>query len=161
MKRIAFIVFFAYLFFLLEFVLYNAFGNWGKPEFLVLLVVFCSLYWGIRYSIIAALAGGLIKDAFSIEPFGTYLFIYVSAAFLTTLVRRNFYQPGSRVSRVLVVFAVVVGCFTAALFIHLRQQEVRLADAVGFILAPQLITTMIAATFVFQQLRGACAKLKL
>ena len=99
MKRIAIIALLAYLFFVIEFILYDLFGPWGKPELVLLLVVFWGLYSGIRYSIVAALVGGLLKDIVSPMPFGAFLFVFLSAAYLTTFVRRTLYQPGSRFSR--------------------------------------------------------------
>jgi hypothetical protein len=45
--------------------------------------------------------------------------------------------------------------------LRLRQHEVRLTEAVFFILIPQLVTTMVAATFVFQGLRNVVVKFKL
>ena len=47
-KRAAAIAAVVYLFFIAEFVLYNTVGMWGKPELMVLAVIFCNLYWGIK-----------------------------------------------------------------------------------------------------------------
>ena len=160
-KRVIAIAAVVYLFFIAEFVLYNTVGIWGKPELMVLAVIFCNLYWGIRYGIWAALIAGLLRDAFGIQPFGTYLFIYIAAAYLTTYIRKNIYQPGSRFSRAMAAFLVVTGCFILEITLRLRQHEVRLPEAVCFILMPQLATTMVAATFIFQGLRNFVVKLKL
>ena len=160
-KRLLAIALIVYIFFLAEFVLYNTAGAWGKPELLVLAVIFCNLYWGIRWGIWAAVVAGLVRDAFSIQPFGAHLFIYIAAAYLTTYIRKNIYQPGSRFSRAMAAFFVVVGCFTVETVLHLRQYDVRLPEAVLCILIPQLVTTMVAATFVFQGLRNLVVKLKL
>ena len=160
-KRLFAIALIVCLFFIAEFVLYNTVGGWGKPELLVLAVIFCNLYWGIRYGIWAAVVAGLVRDAFSIQPLGTYLFVYIAAAYLTTYIRKNIYQPGSRFSRAMAAFFVVVGCFIIEITLHLRQHEVRLPEAVLCILVPQLVTTMAAATFVFQLLRNLVAKLRL
>ena len=160
-KRVIAIAAVVYLFFIAEFVHYNTVGMWGKPELMVLAVIFCNLYWGIRYGIWAALIAGLLRDAFGIQPFGTYLFIYIAAAYLTIYIRKNIYQPGSRFSRAMAAFLVVTGCFILEIVLRLRQHEVRLPEAVCFILMPQLLTTMIAATFVFQGLRNLVVKLKL
>ncbi len=161
MKRAVAIALIVYLFFLAEFVLYNTVGVWGKPELLILAVIFCNLYWGIRYGIWAAVVAGLVRDAFGLQPFGTYLFIYIAAAYLTTYIRKNIYQPGSRFSRAMAAFFVVTGCFVLETVLRLRQHEVRLTEAVFFILIPQLVTTMVAATFVFQGLRNIVVKFKL
>ena len=161
MKQALAIAILVYLAFLAEFVLFNTFGRWGRPELLVLAVVFCNLYWGIRHSIWAAFIAGMLKDAFSIEVFGTYLMVYITAAYLTTFIRNNFYQPGSRFSRAVVTFFVLVGIFVLETLMHMRFFDVRVGEAVAYILVPQVVATMVAANFMFQALRDAVGKLKL
>jgi rod shape-determining protein MreD len=150
-----------YLAFLSEFVLFNTFGPWGKPELLMLAVVFCNLYWGIRHSIWAAFLAGLLKDSFSIETFGTYLLVYIAAAYLTTFIRNNLYQPGSRFSRMVVTFFVLIGIFVLEVLLHIASFEIRIDEAVAYILVPQLITTMFVGTYVFYWLRDLVSQFKL
>jgi rod shape-determining protein MreD len=157
MKRVAVIALVSYLAFALEFLLFNFWGQWGKPELLVLVVVFFNLYLGIRFSIIAAVFGGLFKDASGIAPFGTYVLVYIAGAYLTTIVCRYLYQPGSKVSRVLVTFFVVTGCFMVQAVLSNMNHEARLGEQLLYILVPQLLTTMIAATYVFGRLRNISA----
>ena len=154
MKRIAVIGLVSYLAFALEFLLYNFWGHWGKPELLILVVIFFNLYLGIRFSIIAAVFCGIFKDASGVAPFGTYILVYIAGSYVTTFVRRYLYQPGSRFSRSLVAFFVVVGCFIVQAILSNMNHEVRLSELLLYILVPQLLTTMIAATYVFEQLRN-------
>jgi rod shape-determining protein MreD len=153
MKRILIITLICYLLFAAEFVLYNSFGAWGKPELLILAIVFFNLYLGIRFGIIAALICGLLKDSISIEPFGTYLFVYTAGAYATTFARQYLYQPGSRFSRAMVAFFAVASCFIVQSAVTLMNHEVRFNEVLVYLLIPQLITTMVAATFVFHRLR--------
>jgi rod shape-determining protein MreD len=162
MKRVAVIGLVSYLAFALEFLLYNFWGQWGKPELLILVVIFFNLYLGIRFGIIAAVFCGIFKDASGVAPFGTYILVYITGSYVTAFVRRYLYQPGSRGSRVLVTFFVVVGCFIIQAILTLIPDihnypsnmgyEVRLPELLFYILLPQLLTTMIAATYVFKQL---------
>ena len=161
MKKGLLIAVLVYCAYLCEFVLYNTFGPWGKPELMLLTVVFCNLYWGIRYSIWAGFVAGVLKDAFGIAPFGTYLFVYIAAAYLTTGIRNNFYQPGSRFSRAVVTFFVLVAIFIIEVVLHLRSFEVRFTEAVAYVFMPQMVTTMVAVTYVFQTLRNTAMRLKL
>ncbi len=161
MKRYFIITIFVYIAFLLEFVSFNAFGSWGKPEFLVLVIIFCNLYWGIRHSLWAAFIAGMLKGAFDIEPSCTYVLVFISAAYLTTFIRRNLYQPGSRFSRVVVTFFVLIAIFVMELLLHLRFMQVRLDEAMMYILIPPLVLTMAIATFVFAQLKALTQRLKL
>lgn len=129
-------------------------GEWGKPELLILVVIFFNLYLGIRFSIIAAVFCGIFKDASGIAPFGTYVLVYIAGAYLTTVIRRYLYQPGSRFSRAVVTFLVVIGCFIVQLLLMSMSHEVHLKEQLLYLLVPQLLTTMIAATYVFAQLRN-------
>lgn len=161
MKNFGVITIFVYLAFLIEFVLYNTFGVWGKPELMVLVIIFCNLYWGIRHSLWAAFVAGLLKGAFDIEPFGTYVLIYITAAYLTTIIRKNLYQPGSKFSRLVVALFVLLSIFMMEFVLHLRSMEIRFSEAVIFILIPTLALTMVVATFVFVLLKNIALKLKI
>jgi len=152
MKRIVVIGIVSYLAFVLEFLLYNFWGPWGKPELLILVVIFFNLYLGVRFGLIAAFLCGLFKDSTGIAPFGTYIFIYIAGSYLTVLVRKYLYQPGSRFSRALVSFFVVIGAFLIQVILTNMNHEVRVYDLVAYVLVPQLLTTVIAATFIFSQL---------
>ena len=154
MKRVAVIALVSYLAFALEFLLYNFWGQWGKPELLILVVVFFNLYLGIRFSIIAAVFCGLFKDASGLAPFGTYVMVYIAGAYLTTFVRKYLYEPGSRFSRIVVTFFVVVGCFIIEVMVSNMTHDSALSDQLIYALAPQLLTTLIAATYVYAQLKN-------
>lgn len=152
-KRLLLITALVYVLFLLEILLHDILGLWAKPQLLVLLVVFWGLYSGIRYSIFAALLCGLIKDSVSISTFGTYLFLYISAAYLTTFVRRNLYQPGSRFSRAVVAFFVLLGVFVLQAMIYLMNHDIAWQDLFMNIFIPELVSSMIVVTFLFHRLR--------
>jgi rod shape-determining protein MreD len=154
MKRIVVIGFVSYLAFALEFLLYNFWGQWGKPELLILVVIFFNLYLGIRFGIIAAVFCGIFKDASGVAPFGTYILVYIAGSYMTTLIRRYLYQPGSRFSRAVVTFFVVVGCFTVQAILSNMNHEIHVGELLLYLLLPQLLTTMVAATFVFGQLKN-------
>src|SRR5271154_5227047 len=160
MRRIAVIALVCYLSYALEFLLYNFWGQWGKPELLILTVIFFNLYLGVRFSIIAAVFCGIFKDASSAAPFGIYIIVYIAGSYMTTLVRRYLYQPGSRFSRLVVTFLVVAGCFMVQALLSNMNHEVRWGGLFLYVLAPQLFTTMIAATYVFAQLRNLSVFLK-
>ena len=157
MKRVLVIALVSYLAYALEFLLYNFWGPWGKPELLVLVVIFFNLYLGIRFSIIAAICCGIFKDASGVAPFGTYVLVYIAASYLTTFVRWYLYQPGSRASRALVALFVVTGCFIVQAVLTDMNHELHFGEQLLYLLIPQLLTTMIAATYVFAQLKNISA----
>ena len=102
----------------------------------------------------AAIICGILKDSCSITPFGTYVLVFMGGAYVTTFVRRYLYQPGSRFSRALMAFFSVLGCFIVQAILLAMNHDVPLTDLVIYILVPQLLTTMIAATYVFGQLKN-------
>ena len=161
MKQYLWMAVLTYVAFLGEFVLYNVFGPWGKPEFLLLWIIFSNLYWGVRHSLVAAVMGGLLKGAFDIEPSMTHVFLFVCAAYLTTFIRKTVYKPGSRFSRLVVAFLVLVSVFVVDLLLHVRLMDVRLLEALTHILFPSLVLTMLAATLVFAWLKSFLGWLKL
>ncbi len=161
MKRIIVIVGLTYLFFLLEFLMFNAFGSWGKPNLLVVLIVFLNLYLGIRYGLMAAFAAGVLKDAFSTQVFGIHIFLFMSCAFLATILRRNFYRPGSRLSRLVVTGGVVVFfIFNQSLFFAMNS-DMEWSGVLGNVFFPELTATMLCATFVFTRLKYLADKIRL
>ena len=160
-KRLGAITLITYVFFVLEMLLNNSLGVWAKPELLLLSVVFWGLYSSIRDSIFAGVISGLLKDTFSILPFGTYLLVFIAAAYLTTIIRQNLYQPGSRFSRAVVTFFVLLGVFIIEMILYLMHSNVHARDLLINILLPQVVTTMVAVTYVFHRLRDLASWLKL
>ena len=59
MRQILVIPLLCYLFQLFEYCLFSLFGRWGDPHLMLLLVIFFNLYSGIRFSLWAALCGGI------------------------------------------------------------------------------------------------------
>ena len=153
MKRVLFIGVLAYVFFLAEFLLFNCFGPWGRPHFLIILVVFFDLYLGIRYSLWAAVAAGVFKDAYSLELLGTHILAYMACAYVTIFIRRNFYQPGSWGSRRLAVALCVVVYSVVLLLVHAISGEPQVGKKFFQILLPEVALTALAARWVFEQLK--------
>src|SRR5271167_611251 len=98
MKRVVVIALISYLAYALEFLLYNFWGEWGKPELLILVVIFFNLYLGVRFGLISAVFCGIFKDVSGVAPFGTYILVYIAGSYVTVFVRRYLYQQGSRFS---------------------------------------------------------------
>lgn len=161
MKRILIILGLTYLFFLLEFLMFNAFGRWGKPELLIILIVFFNLYLGIRYSLICAFTAGVLRDAFSSQIFGIYIFLFMSSVFLATILRRNFYRPGSRLSRLVVTAGVLFFFFLFQTVLFSMNADLDLHGSLQFVFLPELFATMICATYVFRQLKYLADKVRL
>jgi rod shape-determining protein MreD len=161
MKRLFLVIVSTYLFFLAEFFLFNVFGRWGKPDLLLILIVFYNLYLGIRYGLVSAFAAGLLRDSFSPEDFGTYIFLFMMCACLATILRRNFYQPGSRLSRLVVTLGVVLSFVTAEALLKSMAADVDGVGVIRHIIIPECVTTMAVATFVFTKLKDIAQRVNL
>lgn len=153
MRQVLTIIAVIYIFFLLEIALYNNFGAWGKPELLILAVVFFTLYLGIRLGIVAALVAGILREGVAIVPLGTYLLVYLSVAYAITYVRRFLYQPGSRFSRIVMAFFATLTAFLVQAIVSSTRRDYVLIELLTDVLSVQLITTCIAATFIFTYLK--------
>jgi len=161
MKRLLIVLISVFLFFLAEFFLFNVFGRWGKPDLLLLLIVFYNLYLGVRYGLVCAFFAGALKDAFSPDVFGTYIFLFMFSACLATILRRNFYQPGSRLSRLVVTLGVVLSFVSAEAVLKAVAGDIDGMGVVRYIVIPELLTTMAVATFVFIKLKDAAVRIQL
>lgn len=161
MKRILVILGLTYFFFLIEFLMFNTFGRWGKPDLLVILIVFLNLYLGIRYGLICAFLAGVLKDAFSSEIFGVYIFLFMSCAFLAIILRRNFYRPGSSLSRLVVTAGVLFFFFLCQVVLYSMNSDIDFKGSLQFVFLPEFLATMACTTFVFQKLKIFADKIRL
>ncbi len=150
-----------YLLLLVEFCLFNLFGRWGDPNLLLLAVIFFNLYSGIRFSLWAALWAGIFKDCFSTMPFGTYIFAFIACAYLSTFIRRTFYERGSDFSKLFMVFSVVtVHTLIRGLVHQMTFDEVRWADVWGSVWLPEMLVTLVVTLYVFGKMQSLAKKFR-
>lgn len=151
--RILFIVATVYIFFILESVLSALFGRWLTPNLLLLVIIFFNLLRGIRYSILAALLAGILKDSYSAGPMGISVCSFMTCAYLTTLLKSYIYQPGSLPSRVLLVFIMSLINIGLLYLLHLISTNVDFVDMFQNVLIPEITATCIVTGYVFKKLR--------
>lgn len=154
MNRWFFIFGFTFGAFILELLLSRSLGAWGNPQLLILMVVFVSLYLGIRYAIVTALLAGLCRDAIGINPFGLNLVVYMSVAYGIVMVRRFLYQPGSRFSRAVMAFFGVLIQILSTMILLSFDIMVDIVDMFYAVFFPSIITTIVVATPVFTVLKN-------
>jgi rod shape-determining protein MreD len=161
MRQILIIPILCYVLQLMEYILFTLLGRWGEPHLLLLLVVFFILYSGIRYSLWAALCAGVLKDCFSTMPFGTHIFSYMVCACFATFIRKNWYERGSPVSKLFMVFLVSTAhaIIMAAVF-KMVFEDIRFGDVVAGVWLPAMLSTMLVALFVFDRLRDLARALR-
>jgi rod shape-determining protein MreD len=161
MRQILIIPILCYVFQLMEYCLFTLFGRWGDPHLMLLLVIFFNLYSGIRFSLWVAVCGGILKDCFSTMPFGTHIFSYMVCACLSTFIRKYWYERGSPVSKLMMVFALTMAHTLIMAFVFkMVFEDIRMADVFGGVWLPEMITTMAVALFVFEKLITLARRLK-
>lgn len=150
--RILAITILSFLFFLGEFAVFNVFGGWLKPDLLLILVVFFSLYLGIRHGLITAFIAGFIRDSFSIQIFGLAIVSLLFCSYMTIFIKRYLNYIGSGSSRTMIVFwvsIVNVGIYflLSSIFYDFSFRQVVLE-----LWFPEIILTTLVAGYTFQVL---------
>ncbi len=159
MRRIFLILLISYLSFLLEFVLFNVGGGLIKPAVTLLPVVYFSLTWGVRYSLVAALFCGLFKDSISVGPFGANMFALMVCAFLTNFVKRYLFHMGYRSLRAFVVFLVTLIYGLVLYGVFVLFTDLAFNSVILYVLVPEVITTTLIAEAMFRLFKKCVLKL--
>jgi rod shape-determining protein MreD len=159
MRKIIFAILSVYVFFLIEFFLFNLAGRWFLPNLLLLMIIYFNFAFGIRYSIFAAILAGILKDSFSTEIFGFNIFAFVLCAYLTTVLKRYLHYIASRRSRLLLVFCVTIIHFFILLCLRVMFSRVDVLQSIHFVLVPEILTMLIITSFIFNQLRKCVLRL--
>ncbi|MGE0268988.1 MAG: rod shape-determining protein MreD [Candidatus Omnitrophota bacterium] len=156
MKKIITVILLTALFFYIEYLFCGLFGKKYAPNLILLLIIFINLTLGIRYSLVAAALGGIIKDSFGIHFFGFYVFSFVFSAFMTTILERYILQKGSRIS---LLFLICVICMVNILTQWVLSMSFdQITPFLQEIFFPEIMATLIVTNFTFKQLRKCVLK---
>jgi len=158
MRRIAIILLLILIFFFSEFLLFNFFGHWFMPNLLLLLIIFFNLFLGIRYSLLVAVLAGILQDSMSTGFFGVNILSFIICAYMTTLIDKFLYIKGSRVSRLLLIFIVLILNVSCHYIFYSMFNPINILSVLRFVLLPELITTLIVANLVIKQLKKCVLK---
>ena len=159
MRQIGLIAIIAFIFFLIEFSLFNFFGSWLRPNLMILLIIFFTLYTGIRYGLVAAILGGLLRDSFGIGIFGLHMFSFTVCAYLTVIIKKYLYQVETGFLRTYLAFIITIlniliiyGMLSMISPVNFYQMVVR-------IMIPETLATTLISIFVFNKLNQCVLKL--
>ena len=139
--------------FLIEQLLARYWGRWFTPNLLIILIVFFNLSRSTRYSLLAAVFAGLLKDSFVPRGFGIYMFSFICCAYLTSILKMYIYQTGSMGSRVLVVLVVVITNAHILFFLNLMTTPLNYGEMFRYLLIPELLATAVVAAYVFEKFK--------
>jgi len=159
MRKILFITIFTFLFFIIEFIIFNMVGRWAMPNLLILIVIFFSLSFGIRYGLFTAVLAGAIKDSFSTSFFGINIFSFVVCAYMTTILNKYFHDKSSRSSRLLLVFSICLINVIVHFFLYIMFGVIDIIQTFQYILIPEILTTLIVTVYTFRQLKKCVLRL--
>ncbi len=158
MKKVLIIIGLCFVFFVTEFLLFNLFGKWFKPDLLVLLIIFFNISSGIRYSLVTALSAGIFQDSFSLSPFGSYIVTYIVCVFVATLVRRYLFHADPYAVRILLAFIITSVQAIILYAINLTFVSVDINEFIMNVLIPEVLMTTIVANFTFRYLKQCVSK---
>ncbi len=154
MKQILIIPLICYLSLLAEFAISDVLGQFWSPNLLLLVIVFFNLYSGIRFALWAAFCAGILQDCFSTMHFGSYMFVYMLIAYISTFIRQYYYQRGNSFSKLLMVSAVeLLYVIVMGSLHHMVFEEVVWRDVWFSVWLPEWVITTAVALWFFTQLQ--------
>ncbi len=158
MKKILIVWAAMWLFFLLECLLFHLAGSWMKPNFLLLGVIYFSLFNGVRYGLLAALIAGVLRDSFGVYLFGSHLLVFVICAFLCVFLRRLLFQVRGHLLLAALTLMMSVIYFVLMYIIFSIQYPIELWDALLSVIFPEVFTTILVSAITYQHLRQCVLK---
>ena len=158
MNRTVFTILITFCAFILEFVISNLFGQSWVPNLCLVVMILLTTTLGIRYGLISAVLGGILKDSFTLNVFGVNTFSLVLSAYLSTFIARNLYHYDSKVSRTLLVFIVSLVNLTLQLFVTMIFRSIDIGQNIRFIFLPEIFMTSVAVLIFINPLRRCVSK---
>jgi len=153
MRKVFLIFFSALVCFLIEQLLARYLGRWFTPNLLIVLVVFFNLSRSTRYSLLAAVFAGLLKDSFAPRGFGLYLFSFICCAYLTSFFKLYVYQAGAMASRLLMVFFIVALNAHILFILNLMTMPLNYGEMFRYILIPETLATVVVTPYAFERFK--------
>lgn len=158
MRKIIFISILVFVLFLAEFIFFNLGGRGLHPNFLLILVIFIDLLFGIRYGILTSLLAGWLKDSFGIGVFGVNLLSYLVAAYVTIFMKQYLYMSGSRFSRIFLVGVVQIVFLSVQYLLLSMFQFFPFWETLGSVFLPQIFLTLLFTNLIMDWLKRCALK---
>ena len=128
------------------------------PDTLLVTMIFFYLFWGWRYGLGCALWAGVLKDAFSVGPFGLHTLAFVGSAFLLKVLTPRLYRKGSWLLRLILVGVVALGHVVIQGLLMTLVFPVAWTEVFSFGLISEVGWTTLIAGVVFYYLRQCVLK---
>jgi rod shape-determining protein MreD len=141
MKKAFWIFISCILLFYAEAIMGNVFGNWLKPNFLLLFVISVNLVFGIRYGLWAAIVAGVFKDSFGVGLFGSHILAFVLSSYLLVFIKRTMIHLEAIYFKLALVFTICLLNIVILYCIQVLFVQVNFQEAAWLIIFAQLVTT--------------------
>ena len=158
MRNLIIITVLVFVFFFIEYFLFNVVGTWAVPDLLLLLIIFFNFYLGIRYGIYAAVLAGLIKDSFMIGVFGIHLVSFVVCSYFIAFLQKYVYARGSTLSRFIVIFAACTLNILLQFILQSAFVPVNFFEVFRYIYLPEVFLTLLISPYVFDKTKQCVLK---
>jgi len=139
--------------FLVEFFMYNLAGRFFLPNLSLLLIIFLTLYLGIRYSICTAVFAGLLKDSFGTVLFGTNIFSFIICAYITVVLKKYFHYHGYGLSLLLLILVISVLNIIIHFILYLMIGMIDPLRVLNFIVIPEVLSTLVITPLIYYQFK--------
>ncbi|MDP2940187.1 MAG: rod shape-determining protein MreD [Candidatus Omnitrophota bacterium] len=129
----------------------------SKPDILLLLVIFFTIYFGLIEGIFCAMAAGVLKDAFSLNTIGMNLLIFICLALIIAYLKKLIYRE-----TIFMIFitTLLVNLLSGLLvyFINFFDKGITLEAVLLFVILPEVILTAFLSPPVFFCLKKCALK---
>ncbi len=151
MGKIAVIIFSVVAAFIIEFLLFHLMGRWATPNLELLLIMFFNLSFGIRYGLLSAVLAGGLRDSFSTGILGINVCSFIIAAYMTTILKQYIYHMGSRLSRYILIFTIIIINMVVHYYLYkVLVGPISPGQVVRFLFFPEVVLTLLVAPFVLE-----------
>ena len=147
-----------FIVFLVEFFLFNLFGNFFHPNLLILLLIFLHVRLGLEYSLVVAFLGGMLKDSFSTGILGGHILVFVICAFLISFLKPLIYQKGYNFSRILMAFVMSLISVVLIYWFNMMGGVISAPQSIIYLLLSEVAATTVLSMFTFRRLKRCVLK---
>ena len=150
------LVILAILFALLQSTFLNSLQVFGvKPNILLILVIFASLYYGCAFGLAAGIFCGICHEATTALPGGSLIFAYAATAIILGRINRLIYNEGLLNSFLTTLAVALIVYLWLGLFVHIFYAYPPLFGSLMRVILPASFYTALLSPLMFRFLKIA------
>lgn len=136
----------------------NVFGQWVKPNLLILFIVFVNLYFGVRQGLFAAVVAGLLKDSFAVGIFGAHIFAFMLSSYLVILIKKYVFHIEALLLKLALAFTLSLLNVLILYFIQVLFTEINFRDVLWVIAVPEVVLTTAVGPYCLKSFKQCALK---